>query len=88
MTKAQAIAEITRRLASFDDERVATVAEIVADMDQPPPKPLRALSERELALLAQSKADFAEGRWFTLEECRARTDALIAEFEAAQSKAE
>lgn len=86
MTRTEAIATITRTLASFDDERVLAVARIVASMDGPLAKPIRALSEREAALLAQSKADFAAGRTVTLEQSRARTDALFAQFEAAQSK--
>jgi hypothetical protein len=86
MTRTEAIASITRKLASFDDERVQAVAEIVAEMDAPTAKPFRALSNREAALLEQSKADFAEGRTVTLEESRARTDALFARFEAAQRK--
>ena len=87
MTRTEAIATITRKLASVDDEGVLTVAEFVRDLDAPSARPVRTLSERELALLAQSKADFAEGRTVTMEECRARTDALFARFETAQSKA-
>lgn len=88
MTRTEAIATITRKLASFDDEGVLTVAEFVHDLDAPSAQPVRALSERELGLLAQSKADFAAGRTVTLEEIRADTDALFAEFEAAQSAKE
>jgi len=78
MTRTQAIASITAKLASFDDERVLTVAEIVAGMEGPPVRPIRALSERETALLAQSKADFAAGRTVTLAEVIAHTDAALA----------
>ena len=78
MTRTQAIAEITRKLASFDEERVLEVADIVADMDAQPSKPIRALSDREAALLAQSKADFAAGRSYSLAEVIAHTDAVLA----------
>ena len=78
MTRTEAIATITRTLASFDDEQVLTVADIVAEMDGPPAKPIRALSEREAALLAQSKADFAAGRSHSLAEVITHTDAVLA----------
>jgi hypothetical protein len=86
MTRAQAIATITRTLETFDDESVQVVAEIVSEMDTAPATPIRALSAREQSLLVQSKADFTAGRTVTLDESRARTDALFARFAAAQSK--
>jgi hypothetical protein len=78
MIRVEAIATITRKLASFDNERVLTVASIVAEMDEPPAPPLRALSERETALLAQSKADFAAGRSYSHEEAIEMIDDLLA----------
>lgn len=78
MTRTEAIATISAKLASFDDERVLTIAEIVAGMDGPPAKPVRRLSDREAALLAQSKADFAAGRSYSLAEVIAHTDAALA----------
>lgn len=43
---------------------------------------MRQLSDREIQLVVQSKADFAEGRTVTLEQSRARTDALFARHRA------
>ena len=67
MTRTEAIALITTKLASLDDERVQTVAEIVADIAADDRK-VRDLTSRELALLAQSKEDFKAGRAFSFDE--------------------
>ena len=85
MTRTEAIATITAKLASLDDERLRTVAEIVDDVAAD--EAFRPLTTRELALLEQSKADFAAGRTLTLAEARARTDAALAERRALRSKA-
>ena len=77
MTRTEAIATITRKLATFDDERVQAVAEIVDDMDELPAAPLRPLSDREAGLLAQSKADFAAGRSYSMDEVIAHTKAVL-----------
>jgi len=78
MTRTEALATITRKLAAFDDERVQAVAEMVAEMDEPPSVPVRPLSEREMALLEQSKADFAAGRSYSMAEVIAHLDAALA----------
>jgi hypothetical protein len=78
MTRTEAIATITRKLASFDDERVRAVAEIVDEMDELPATPVRPLSDREAALLAQSKADFAAGDSYSMDEVIAHTNAILA----------
>jgi hypothetical protein len=78
MTRTEAIAKISEKLASFDDERVQTVAEIVVEMDELSATPIRALSERESTLLAQSKADFAAGRSYSHEEAIEMLDDLLA----------
>jgi hypothetical protein len=77
MTRTEAIATIARKLATFDDERVQAVADIVEDMDVVPETPLRPLSEREAGLLAQSRADFAAGRSYSMDEVIAHTDAVL-----------
>ena len=77
MTKAEAIAIITAKLAKMDDARVQTVANIVQSM-QDDTKPLRQLSARERALLDQSKADFSAGRAYSLEESIAFADEQLA----------
>ena len=76
MTRTEAIAIITAKLADLDDERVLTVAGIVRSM-QEDGKPLRHLSAREHALLDHSKADFAAGRTMSLEESKAFIDARL-----------
>ncbi len=77
MTRTETIATITRKLASFDDERVRAVADIIDEMDEPSAAPIRGLSGREVGLLAQSKADFAAGRSYSMEEVIAHLDAVL-----------
>lgn len=78
MTRHDAIAAINARLADADDETVEAVAEFVRSLDEP--RPVRPLSERERSLLEQSRADFKAGRTYTMEESRARTDAMLAKY--------
>jgi hypothetical protein len=86
MTRTEAIAIITAKLSSLDDERVMTVADIVQDMAQPDDLP-RELTPRELALIEQSKEDFKAGRTYSLDEARAMTDAFLAPLGVPQSTA-
>ena len=74
MTRTEALAIITAKLASLDDEQVTAVVEIVQSMPAAGQR-LRPLSARETALLEQSKADFREGRTLTLDELDAFLDA-------------
>jgi hypothetical protein len=84
MTRTQTIAVITKRLASASDETVQTIAGIL-DADLSPASDLpRALTPRELALIEQSKADFAEGRTYSPDEAHAYLDARMAERRAAR----
>ena len=76
MTRTEAIAIINKRLADLDDEAVLTVADIVQDMDTASTLP-RKLTARELELIEQSKADFREGRTYSIDEARARSDAFL-----------
>ena len=76
MTRTEAIAIITEKLSSLDDERVMTVADIVQDMAKTDDLP-RHLTPRELALIEQSKEDFKAGRAYSLAEARAMTDAFL-----------
>ena len=84
MTRTEAIAVINAKLAGLDDERVLTVVEIVDDIAADT-GPVRALSARELALLEQSKADFAAGRAYTIDEVRAHSDEFIKTLRAKHS---
>ena len=86
MTRTEAIATITARLADADDETVKSVADFVQSLVQPvtASPPLRPLSAREHSLLEQAKEDFKAGRTYTLEESKARTDALFARYRAAK----
>lgn len=60
MTRHEAIAEINARLATLDDDDVRAVADLGAVMGEPSELP-RALSERELGLIAQSRSEFEKG---------------------------
>ena len=77
MTRTATLAKITTKLASFDDERLAAVADIVQSMDDAD-APVRPLSPRELALVEQSKRDFAEGRTLSHDEVVALLDQRLA----------
>ena len=76
MTRTEAIAIINKKLADLDDEAVLTVADIVQDLDTASTLP-RKLTARELEMIEQSKADFREGRTYSLDEARARSDAFL-----------
>lgn len=77
MTRTQALAIITAKLALLDDERVMTVAEIVQSMDAANELP-RELTAHELTLIEQAKEDFRAGRSYSLDEARALTDQALA----------
>jgi hypothetical protein len=80
MTRSQAIALITSKLASLDDERVQEIADLVQSMDGEDLEECvlpRELTPRELALIEQSKEDFRASRTLTLEEAEARTDEFL-----------
>lgn len=83
MTRHEAIATINSKLADADDETVQAVADIVESMTAP--AQVRPLSERELALLEQAKEDFRLGRTDTLEDFKARTDAMLARYRVAKT---
>jgi hypothetical protein len=69
--------EINTKLASFDDERLAIAADIIQSLDDRD-RPIRRLSSRELALVEQSKHDFAEGRTLSQSEVVAVLDVRLA----------
>jgi hypothetical protein len=72
MTRNDAIASINATLTSLDDQRVLTVADIVAEMaGGNETYPLRELTPREQALIKQSKDDFAAGRTRSVQESEA-----------------
>jgi hypothetical protein len=85
MTRVQALAIITAKLASLDDEHVMTVAEIVQSMEAADELP-RELTAHERALLGQAKEDFKAGRSFSLDEARALTDQFLAKRGVAPSR--
>ena len=64
MTKMETIAKISAELAHLDEDGLQDVVGYIESL-QIAAMPLRQLSERELGLLAQSKADFAAGRTLT-----------------------
>ena len=69
MTRTEAIAIITTKLASLDDERIMTVADIVQDMAEPMiagPKGIALdLTDADRAAVARAKEDFKAGRTYT-----------------------
>jgi hypothetical protein len=79
MTKHEALAIIEASLPALDAGQAMALADVAQSMT----RPRRSLSDREKHLLLQSHADFADGRTVTLEQSRARTDALFARFRAA-----
>ena len=76
MTRTEAIAIINKKLADLDDEAVLTVADIVQDLDTASTLP-RKLTACELEMIEQSKADFREGRTYSVDEARTRSDAFL-----------
>lgn len=78
MTRTEAIATITAKLAALDDERVLAVAEIVDEIAADTGT-FRSLTESERALLEQSKADFVAGRTCTADEYRAEMTSFMAD---------
>lgn len=85
MTRAETIARITATLATLDDAGIEAVADFASGVASNEDLP-RPLTERELALIEQSKADFKAGRTLSLDEARARTDAFLAQRRAARAK--
>ena len=82
MTRTEAISLITDKLAGLDDATVHTVAEIVDEIAGSVDAPVRELTARELALVEQSKADFAAGRTLSSEQYNAEMDDFMARMRA------
>lgn len=76
MTRAEAIAIIERGLAEADDDTLERAADVFREAGLGSVLG-RELSEREKALLEQSKADFAAGRWLTQEQLDVNLDAMF-----------
>lgn len=85
MTKAETIAVIASKLEQQDNAGVQAVASIVDTLAAPTDLP-RALTQRELALIEQSRADFAAGCTTTSDKSRAYVDAELARRRAARAK--
>ncbi len=75
MTRTDAIAQITCNLASLGDEGLESVAAHVEDLVGA--RNVRPLTDLELGLIEQSKADFAAGRTVSMQEARVLSDDLI-----------
>jgi hypothetical protein len=87
MTRQEAIAAITERLANAPDEIVQSVAKLLDAASSEESVLPRPLTARELALIEQSKADFRDGRTYSPEESRAYVEAGLAERRAIRNKA-
>ena len=79
MTRMQTIEQITAKLATLDDERLQAVAEMIEGMDDAESVLPRALTERELALIEQSKEDFKAGRIVSQDDYRVEMDAFLSQ---------
>jgi hypothetical protein len=83
MTRTEAITMITAKLASLDDERVMTVADIVQDMAEPTLADTDAavleLTDADLAAIARAKDDFKAGRTYTDQQYQAEMAAFMAD---------
>lgn len=77
MDRSETISRITAKLASLDVAAVHAVADFVEDVAASNDLP-RPLTERELALIEQSKTDFRAGRTLSIDEARAYIDAGLA----------
>ena len=75
MTRKEAIAIIEQSLSTADEQTLEAAAELFRRAAGPS---TRALSARELALLQQSKADFAAGRTLSFDELIASLDEHLA----------
>ena len=81
MTRTQAIAIITEKLASLDDERVMAVADIVQDMAEPSTVALD-LTDAERAAIERSKEDFKTGRTYSNDEYHADMATFMADLKS------
>lgn len=81
MTRTEAIAIITAKLATLDDERVMTVADIVQDMANPTAAALN-LTDAERAAIERSKEDFKAGRTYSGDQYHAEMTAFMAELKS------
>lgn len=81
MTRFETISNITAQLERASDEVLVAVAEqLEAALD-----PIRQLTARELALVEQSKADFAHGRAYTRAEAEAHVERRLEEARLARA---
>jgi hypothetical protein len=81
MTRTEAIAIITAKLASLDDERVMTVADIVKDMADTTAAALD-LTDAERAAIERSKEDFEAGRTYSNDRYHAEMTAFMADLKS------
>jgi hypothetical protein len=86
MTRKETIAAIHEQLAAASDETIRSIAKVLESANVQDSVLPRPLTSRELALIEQSKADFAEGRSYTPEESRAYIEARLAERRSAHDK--
>ena len=86
MTRKEAIAAINAQLATAPDETVRAIAKLLESASVEESVLPRPLTPRELALIEQSKADFAAGRTYSPEEAHAYVEARLAERRAARDK--
>lgn len=81
MTRIEAIAIITAKLASLDDERLMAVADIVQDMADPT-SPTLDLTDAERAAIELSKEDFKAGRTYSSDQYHVEMAAFMADLKS------
>jgi hypothetical protein len=81
MTRIEAIAIITAKLASFDDERVMTVADIVQDMADPTMVAFD-FTDAERTAIERSKEDFNTGRTYSSDQYHTEMTAFMADLKS------
>lgn len=72
MNRTEALMSLNRSLDNLDDDQVAHLAEVAADMAAN-----EEFTEKELAEIERAREDFKAGRTFTIDEIRARSDAFL-----------
>jgi len=78
MNRNEAIAIITAKLQSLDDERIMTVADIVQDMAAPTAVAFD-FTDAERAAIERSKDDFSVGRTYSSDQYHTEMTAFMAD---------
>lgn len=75
MPRPESLERLNRALEKLDDEQIAHLADIAADLAQDGPG--GEFTEEDLASIDRGREDFKAGRTYTIEEIRARSDVFL-----------